>query len=191
MGRNPKQPKPLTKAGKISGYTLVNKLYRLVIASSEKDVRNLQKVGHRGYNAEWVRLVNILRLNEEKAKVIDGVRYSLGGIYSGKDTPHRSLESVLEMERFADLATHPGSTGRKCRECGERIGRNVSYKRLSDGKDAGPSLHMSHGIPAILGGANTTLNIMIECAYCNKARGMFISPEVRAWLKTIKFDNYK
>jgi hypothetical protein len=194
-------PNMVKSQKKITGFTIVNNLYKITTSATSKDLRDLRNVKSEHYNAQWCFWVSVLQHNTEKHTVIDGVKYALGGVYSGKETPHVSIEEVIDPEtcptRLKGIEYHPQSKGRVCGVCGEKIGAKVKYKAIDPkvkgkGKGKGlPTLNQSHGVPAILGGSATINNLVVECAYCNKARSMFFDPKVRQWLKKIKFDLYE
>jgi hypothetical protein len=184
---------------KVSAFTIVNALYKVTLSATSKDIRDLRNPKSPHYNVDWCKWVSVLQHNTEKHTEIAGVKYALGGVYSGKETPHVAIEQVLDPEtcptRLKGIEYHPMSTGKVCKSCGEKIGVKVKYKAIDPkvkGKGKGlPTLNQSHGIPCILGGSATINNLVVECAYCNKMRSMFFDPNVRQWLKRVKFDLYE
>lgn len=169
--------------------TVVNKL-RTIVAKwpGASDIRDF-----RAGNAEWTRLVALLQHNPVHADFVNGMPVAIGGVTSGRDNPHKTLDEIVKMRDWRDLKWHPSSTGDRCEVCGAEIGMDVFYT-TRDGRKSEyeqPSLNISHSVPAIFGGCASIHNTLVECAKCNKLRGTQYDAAIHDWLRTVKLAVYE
>jgi hypothetical protein len=168
----------------ISAFKLVNELREIVRSYDDASFKVLRK------NEDWSYRIAILQHNKMYSDVVNGLPVAIGGIDAGRENPKKPFVANLQATDWRMVCWHINAGEDICPVCDMAIGVGVNYTRPDGSEGVAPSLALSHTLPNALGGSTNIHNVIVECARCNKRRGVKYPKAIDTWLKEIRLKVY-